>query len=72
MVTTDKHIMRTIQVTNTEWQYIQQRRIDEEQAIKRKQLQDNCKHPRKIYEGSFGHNGDSWYKCPDCKKNWSV
>lgn len=62
--------MLSVELTNEEWMHIKDLRETKKKQQALKQKQTSCKHPRKIHEGRFGHNGDDWYRCPDCKKEW--
>ncbi len=60
-----------IEVTEQEYQTIIAERERRALLERIKEKQTSCKHPKALSRGRFGHNGDEWYYCPDCRKEWS-
>lgn len=59
-----------MEVTQQEKELILRKRKEAKENQERWDKQKACKHKNKIHEGRFGHNGDDWYRCPDCGYTW--
>jgi len=58
-------------LTKEEENIILNHRDDVKRVQERQYKQLNCTHPNKYSQGRFGHNGDEWFHCRDCGKEWS-
>lgn len=60
-----------MELTSDESELILRKRKEAKENQVRWAVQDACKHKNKRHLGSFGHNGDDWYRCDECGKEWS-
>lgn len=59
-----------ITLTDEEEKLILDRRRNIAERKKIMDKQAKCSHTNKKDQGRWGHNGDQWWRCDECGKEW--